>query len=83
MGYHKIKIKKGVFGEFSKIQEEFEELKDGFEQNDKILQLVELTDLIGAIEGYSMSKFNISLQELINFSKKTQSSFIEGKRKSS
>jgi len=31
MGYHKRKITKGVLGEYSKIQEEMEELKDAVE----------------------------------------------------
>lgn len=80
MGYHKKEIKKGVLGEYSKIKEEFKELTDAFEQNDKILQLCELTDLIGAIEEFSLNKFNISLQDLINFSNKTKSAFREKKR---
>lgn len=81
MGYHKKEIKKGTLGEFSKIIEEFEELSDAFEQNDKILQLCELSDIIGAIESYAISKFNISLDDLIEFSNKTKLSFKEGKRK--
>lgn len=81
MGYHKKIIKKGKLGEFSKIIEEYEELLDSFEQNDKILQLCELTDLLGAIEEYTILKFNITLDDLIKFSDKTKKSFIEGKRK--
>lgn len=80
MGYHKKDIKKGSMGEFSKIHEEFEELTDAFEQEDKILQICELTDLIGAIESYSETKFNLSLTDLIKFSKKTKSAFKEKKR---
>ena len=80
MGYHKNEITKGVVGEFSKIQEEFDELKDGFEQDDKVLQICELTDLVGAIEEYSMSKFNLSIEDLLKFSDKTKSAFKENKR---
>lgn len=72
MNYHKNVIPKGKLGEFSKIREEYKELKDAFEQNDPILQLCELTDLIGAIEHYAMAKYNISLNELIAFNEKTQ-----------
>lgn len=79
MGYHKTKIKKGIYGEFSKIKEEYQELKDAYDQGDKILQLCELSDLIGAIEGYA-KKWNISIQDIIDFSNKTQSAFREGKR---
>jgi phosphoribosyl-ATP pyrophosphohydrolase len=82
MAYHKTNIKKGVYGEFSKIKEEYQEFKDAHEQGDKILQLCELSDLIGAIEGY-VKKWNMSLQDVVDFSDKTQSAFKEGKRTSS
>lgn len=80
MGYHKKQITKGTLGEFSKIQEEIEELSDAIEQEDKVLQICELTDLIGAIESYSESNFNLSLSDLIKFSNKTKSAFKENKR---
>lgn len=81
MGYHNKTIKKGILGEFSKIEEEFEELKDGFEQENPILQLVELSDLIGAIEHYSMKKYKITLYDLIKMTRSTQSAFQDGSRK--
>lgn len=81
MGYHRIKINKGNLGEFSKINEEFEELKDAVEQNNPILQLVELSDLLGAIEAYSENKFNIKLDDLISMMKLTKSAFKDGSRK--
>lgn len=37
MGYHIKKIKKGVYGELSKITEEYEELLDAIDQNAKIM----------------------------------------------
>jgi hypothetical protein len=80
MAYHKKKIKKGILGEFSKIQEEFDELSDSIEQEDKVLQICELTDLIGAIEEFSQNNFNLSLEDLIKFSNKTKSAFKDGKR---
>lgn len=80
MGYHTRKIEKGVVGEFSKIEEEFNELKDGVEQDDKILIICELTDLIGAIEEFS-KKYNLSLEDLIKFSNKTKTAFKDGQRK--
>lgn len=80
MAYHKRKIKKGVVGEFSKIREEFEELEDAFEQSDKVLQICEMTDLLGAIEAYSKKEFNIELKDLKAFSDKTKKAFKEGKR---
>ena len=80
MGYHKKEIEKGVLGEFSKIQEEIDELSDAIEQDDKIMQICELSDLIGAIESFSLNKFNLSLEDLIKFSNKTKEAFKEGRR---
>lgn len=79
MGYHKKQIAKGVLGEFSKIKEEFDELSDAVEQNDKVMQICELSDLIGAIESYVL-RFNLTLYDLIEFSNKTKEAFKEGKR---
>lgn len=79
MGYHKNKIQKGKLGEFSKIKEEFFELQDAHEQNDKILILCELSDMIGSIEEY-LKKWNMELIDLKKFSDKTKSAFKEGKR---
>lgn len=81
MGYHINKITKGVLGEFSKIKEEFEELTDAFEQGDKVLQICELTDLLGAIESYSLKHFNLSIADLKQFSDKTKQAFTDGTRK--
>lgn len=81
MSYHKKEISKGIYGCFSKIREEFEELQDAYEQDDKILQICELTDLIGAIEAYSQEAFNLELLDLKVFSDKTKSAFRENKRK--
>lgn len=81
MAYHKAYIEKGDVGEFSKILEEFNELKDAFNQNDKVLMICELTDLIGAIQLFAEQKFNLSIEDLIKFSDKTIEAFKEGKRK--
>ena len=56
-------------------------MRDAIEQEDKILQICELTDLVGAIEYFSESKFGLTLEDLKKFSDKTKSSFKEGKRK--
>lgn len=82
MGYHKRKIKKGKYGKFSKIREEFEEFQDALEQNNKVMALVELSDLIGAIEKYVENKFpGISINDLIIMNRATKSAFTEGSRK--
>ena len=80
MGYHSRSISKGIVGEFSKIKEEWEELEDAYLQGDKILEICELTDLIGAIEAYSEKHYKISLIDIKKFSDKTKEAFKEGKR---
>ena len=65
MGYHKVNIQKGVLGEYSKIQEEIQELEDAASQNAKVLIICELCDLIGAIEAYAGKQFNLTLDDLI------------------
>lgn len=81
MGYHTKEIERGQFGEFSKIEEETEELKDAHNQNNPVMELIELCDLIGAIEGYTTSKYNITLEQLIIMKDRTKSAFEEGIRK--
>lgn len=82
MAYHKIKIEKGIYGEFSKIIEEFEELKDAHNQGNSIMELIELSDLLGAIEGYVKSKYNdtITLKDLLVMKDATCSAFEDGTR---
>lgn len=80
MGYHIREIGKGVLGEYSKIVEEFEEWSDALEQGDPILQLCELSDLLGAIESYTLNKWDIDLRDLQAFNQKTVEAFKEGKR---
>jgi len=80
MGYHKNKISKGYYKEFSKIKEEFEELEDAYQQGDPILQLCEMADLIGAIEAYSIFYFGIGIEKIIDFNNKTKEAFKEGSR---
>lgn len=79
MSYHNVSIEKGILGEFSKIKEEFQELEDAVTQDNKVLQICELCDLIGAIELYS-HKFNLSLQDLIQMKESTKNAFKSGSR---
>lgn len=83
MGYHKTEIEKGVYGHFSKIKEEFQELQDAVDQQDKILTLVELSDLVGAIEGFVEFELKMSLDDLLKFNKLTKQAFTSGHRKPS
>lgn len=79
MGYHNKYIERGKFGEFSKIKEEFLEAEDALEQGNNIMLLVELSDLIGAIEGYCV-KHNIKLEDLIKMKEATKRAFNDGTR---
>lgn len=80
MSYHLNKIQKGKFGEFSKIEEEFLEAKDSIEQKNDLMCLMELSDLLGAIEAYS-NKFNMTLEDLIRMKDATKRAFKSGRRK--
>lgn len=81
MGYHKMKIQKGVFGDSSKILEEVMELIDSENQDAKIMVLNELSDLIGAIRGY-LNKHHpeVTLNDLIKMADITKSAFEDGER---
>lgn len=82
IGYHVRNIKKGKIGEISKIQEELDELKDAIEQKNKIMALVELSDLYGAIELYLDKNFkDTSMKDLKVMSEVTQRAFRNGFRK--
>lgn len=81
MGYHKKEIAKGIFGDFSKIQEEIEELLDAHEQGATIMELCEMSDLIGAMAGYAKKYHNITLEDLITMHTLTSAAFKDGSRK--
>lgn len=80
MGYHSKKIDKGHLGEISKIKEEYEEFLDAVEQGNSVMKLVELSDLIGAIEAYTLARHNVTLDELIRMKNATKSAFEDGTR---
>lgn len=80
MGYHARDVKKGEYGKFSKVIEEFEELLDAHDQEDPVLELCEMSDLIGAMDGYAVSNYGIGIDKLVSFMCKTKQSFKEGKR---
>lgn len=81
-GYHSKDIPKGKFGEASKIKEECLEFEDAIEQGNKVMALVELSDLLGAIEGYLKSEYDnkITLQDLKIMSDVTRRVFETGHR---
>lgn len=80
-GYHLRDIPKGIFGELSKIEEELEEIKDSVEQKSKVMELVELSDLYGAVKGY-LEKHHpgVTMEDLRIMSDITQRAFRSGAR---
>lgn len=52
IGYHLNYIKKGELGEFSKIEEEFNEFIDAYHQKAIVMCFLELSDLLGAVIAY-------------------------------
>lgn len=80
-GYHLAKITKGALGELSKIQEELDELKDAETQGIKIMQLVEASDLLGALEKWLEVKHpGTTLKDLIDMHNVTRRAFESGER---
>jgi hypothetical protein len=80
-GYHLKEINRGVFGEPSKILEETEEFIDACNQGCKVMALVELSDLIGAIKGYLEKHVpDVSLEDLEDMAEITKRVFENGHR---
>ena len=80
-GYHVKSIKKHDFGTVEKIFEEYEELIDAKAQGVKIMELVELSDIVGAIEGYvEKAHPGITLADLVEMSSVTKRAFLNGHR---
>lgn len=80
MGYHKREIPEGVYGEFSKVAEEWEELLDARDQNARILELCEIADLYGALAGYVEKRFGMSMDDVKKMAELTSSAFLDGSR---
>jgi hypothetical protein len=80
-GYHLREIDKGVLGEASKVREEVEEFLDAVDQGVSIMALIELSDLIGAVQAYlEVHHPSVSLQDLIAMSNVTARAFKNGRR---
>jgi len=68
MKFHTKEIQKGIYGELSKIKEELEEAYDAESQNQDLMLLIELSDIIGAVEGVS-KRYGFTLEQLIAFAR--------------
>lgn len=80
MSYHINEIKKGVLGEYSKVQEELAEYEDACAQGIKVMAMCELADLIGAIEALADQQYGLSLDDLIRMKDVTRRAFLSGRR---
>lgn len=81
-GYHLRKIPRGIYGEISKIREELEELEDASGQGVRVMCLVELSDMIGAIEAYLQNLVpGWTIQDLMDMKNVTRRAFVNGHRK--
>lgn len=83
LGYHARSIPRGEYGEVSKIEEELAEFKDALAQKCSVMALVELSDLLGAIEGW-LDRYHpsIELEDLRTMAAITKRAFTTGHRKS-
>lgn len=80
-GYHLVEIPKGTVGESDKILEEILELQDAERQSCRIMALVELSDVVGAIEHYlGRHHPDTRLEDLIIMSRITRRAFQNGRR---
>ncbi len=80
-GYHLDPIPKTRdLGSVDKIIEEYQEFIDAVKQRTHIMALVELSDLIGAIDLYTKANFNLSIEDLKTFNNITHRAFVNGRR---
>lgn len=79
-GYHITTIPLGVYGKPSKITEEYLEFLDAVQQNNRLMSLLECSDLIGAIKGYAEANGSC-LEDLLVMLAATERAFNDGTRK--
>lgn len=80
-GYHFEIIPKYEIGSSGKILEELYEFIDALIQNNKIMSLVELSDLYGAIEFYIKKNHpDMTMDDLKKMNEATKNAFLNGRR---
>lgn len=80
-GYHSVEIKKGVFGEISKVYEELAELEDAERMGIRLMAMCELSDIMGAIGEYAKRKYGLTMDDLLAMAEATRVAFEQGHRK--
>ena len=78
-GYHKRTIAKGELGKVSKVREELEELEDAIEQGVRIMALLEMADLYGALRALA-AEYEVSMKDLEAMDNVTARAFEHGER---
>lgn len=80
-GYHIAEIPRGECGDVSKIMEEVMELQDAINQNVRVMQLVELSDIVQAII-LNLRKHHpgYTIHDLIAMAAVTERAFESGSR---
>ena len=79
-GYHTKRIDKGVYGDFSKVKEEFEELEDAWNNRKSVaLTICELADLYGSMKAFAEKTLNIPMEEIVKFSELTDEVYLSRK----
>jgi len=73
-GYHKRKIQKGIYGNISKVTEEVSEYIDAHEQGIRIMEMMELSDIYGALEAIA-EKYQLTMDDLKKMSDSTKRAF--------
>lgn len=81
-GYHTTTIPKGKYGELSKVHEELAELVDAQNQGAKLLVFNEVSDLLGAIEGFVQTHYpnTLTMEDLLHQARLTAAAFQSGER---
>jgi hypothetical protein len=80
-GYHLRSIERGELGEASKIREEVEEFLDANAQGVSVMELVELSDLMGAVGAFLKKHHpSISIADLSAMADVTGRAFNNGRR---
>jgi hypothetical protein len=82
-GYHLVDIPRGELGELSKIREELDELTDAMAQGSRIMAMVELADMMGAVQAFMAKHLpGVTMEDLLTFSDITKRAFVNGRRTS-
>jgi hypothetical protein len=80
-GYHLREIKRGKYGDVSKIREELDELEDAEAQGCRIMALVEVADMYGAIVAYVQKHHpGTTMDDIILMYEVTRRAFENGHR---